>query len=209
MKKICINVVSESGLAPGQGVDTAFKEMVAGFRERADVKLLVNSHATADVVHIHTFGPKGFRALFFDKGYKVVSAHVVPASLVGSIKGARYWLPLATWYLKRFYNRADAVVAVSGTTRDILVNDMKIKKPVAIIEPTIDTRRYKVSGSEKKRLRQQFNYLDQDFIVVGNGQIQPRKRFDDFTNPPKGTLTEAEFCGAVVTIPFALITPLT
>lgn len=180
MSKIRVNVISESGSVPGQGVDTAFREMVAGFKKIGGVKLLVNQHKPVDIIHIHTFGPKGLYFMLFGRGHKVVSAHVVPESLVGAIKGYKYWLPLMTWYMRKFYDHADAVIAVSNTTRQILLDEMKLKKPITVIEPTIDTSKYITNKTEKNRLRNKLGYSDKDFIIVGNGQVQPRKKVDDF-----------------------------
>lgn len=43
-----------------------------------------------------------------------MSAHVIPESFIGSLKGAKYWNFLAKKWLKFFYGKADLVLACSG-----------------------------------------------------------------------------------------------
>lgn len=182
MKKLNITMVSESEFSvQGHGVHTAHRELVEALEKRADVEVRVNdrTHA-ADITHIQTVGLYSLRYLLFGKGKKVVSAHVVPASFVGSIVGTRYWLPLAKLYLKWFYGRADLVFAVSKSVRDELVDHMHVKTRVEVLYNTVDMSRYKASTAEQKAARERLSIDPQAFVVLGIGQVQPRKRVDVF-----------------------------
>lgn len=183
MKRLTVNLVSESEFTvQGHGVHTAYIEMRNGLEARPDIDLLVNSKPLnyIDITHIHTVGLFAFRRLISNKGgKKVVSAHIVPESLVGSIIGARWWSHIFKYYLRWFYNRADTVLAVSPATKENLVK-MGVKRPIEVLENSIDITKYKTSIVEKRKIRRELDLPQDKFIVVGNGQIQPRKRFDTF-----------------------------
>ena len=183
MKRITINLVSESEFTvQGHGVHTAYLEMRHILSTQPNVQLLINAkpQSGTDITHIHTVGLFALRRLLSHRGgKKVISAHIVPDSLVGSLAGAKIWIHVFKYYLRWFYNRANLVIAVSPYTQGELVR-LGVKRPIVVLPNSIDTSQYKNSPAEKRRCRSELG-LDQDkFIVVGNGQVQPRKRFDTF-----------------------------
>lgn len=179
MKKLRVVQISESDFSvQGHGVHTAFVETLRGLEARDDVVVSKNNFRTADIRHIHTVGPYSLLQLLFGRGKKVVSAHVVPASFVGSLVGAKYWLGIAKLYLRWFYNRASLAVAVSDQTKQEL-EALGVKRPIRVIYNMVDTKQYRVSSEERQALREKFG-LTSEFVVVSNGQVQPRKRVDTF-----------------------------
>ena len=179
MEKIRVVQISESDFSvQGHGVHTAFVETLNGLSKRADVVVSKNNFQAADIRHIHTVGPYSLAQILFASGKKVVSAHVIPESFVGSLRGAKYWFWLAKIYLRFFYNRAALVIAVSDNTKDDLVK-LGVKKPIEVIYNMIDTSKYRVSVDQRETWREELGFGD-SFVVVGNGQVQPRKRVDTF-----------------------------
>ena len=175
-----IAIISESDFTvQGHGVHTAFVETVNGLKQRDDIVVTTNTWSSADIRHIHTVGPYSFAQLLFGRGKKIVSAHVVPESFVGSLAGARYWLPLARWYLRWFYNRAAMVIAVSDATKQQL-QAMGVSKPIEVIYNMIDGSKYAADAATKSQVRAKLGYKEDDWIVVSSGQVQPRKRIDTF-----------------------------
>lgn len=186
-KKLIVGMISESEFTvQGHGVHTAYKEITDALRKRKDIDIEVNSRRSADIIHIQTMGLYSFRHLIRKDGKKVVSAHIVPDSFVGSIKGAKYWKPLGKMWLKFFYKKADLVLACSGMVADELINDMNVAK-TKVLYNTIDMSRYKHSAAEKKLARKKLGLKDNDFVVMGNGQVQPRKRLDILIKAAKKT----------------------
>ena len=180
MSKLKVVQVSESAFSvQGHGVHTAFVETVRGLGQLGDVEVLQNTFARADIRHIHTFGAYGLAQLVFPRGKKVVSAHVVPASLVGSIVGAKRWLAVATRYLRWFYNRADLLIAVSDETKREL-EAMGVRTRIDVIYNMVDTSQYVVTPASKQAARRTYGIAPDAFVVIGNGQVQPRKRVDTF-----------------------------
>ena len=174
-----VNLISESEFTvQGHGVHTAYREMLAGL-ERAGFEVQKNGKNPSDIVHIHTVGLYAFWKLLFAPGKKVVSAHVIPESFIGSLKGTKYWLPIAKWWLKKFYGKADLVLACSGGVAKSLTHDMGLQN-VEVLYNAIDMRKYEHTNDEKIALRKELGFSENQKIVLGNGQIQPRKKFDTF-----------------------------
>lgn len=180
-KKLKISMISESEFSvKAHGVHTAYLELTRALQKRDDVSVTVNARrGTFDIIHFHTVGMFALGRLLFGSGKKVVTAHIVPASLIGSLAMAKWWLPLARWYLGWFYGRADLVMAVSQAVADELRQTMGIKNLVVHYN-TVDASKYKPSAKLKKAAREELGLSAEGYVVVGNGQIQPRKRLDMF-----------------------------
>lgn len=179
--KLIINMISESAFTiRGHGVHTAFLEMLRGLKARSDTDIEPNTWRPTDITHIHTFGLYGLGQLLFGKGKKVVSVHLVPDSIIGSLAGATYYYGLARFYMKLFYGRADLLLAVSKTVEHTLLTDLKIKKPVYVLYNTVDMAQYATTPANKTAARKTLDLDGVKQVVVSNGQIQPRKRFDLF-----------------------------
>lgn len=200
MKKLVVNMVSESDISVrGHGVHTAYNEMAQALEKRSDVELIRSEFGKkidCDVIHFHTIGPRTWPKLFQRGPKKVVTAHIVPASFVGSITLAKYWLFAASWYMKWFYNRADKILAVSNTVGKILHEDLGVLEDnIEIFYNTIDMQRYKPNKASKKQARKQLKLANTAFVVVGDGQVQPRKRLDIFIKMAQA-LPDVEFIWA-------------
>lgn len=187
-------MISESAFTVrGHGVHTSFLEMTHALQARDDVDIVVNSFRRgADVTHIHTVGLYALAHLLFGSGKKVVSVHVVPESFVGSLIGAERWLSYAKRYLSFFYGQADLLLAVSQSTEQILRDELGVQKPSMVLHNTVDIQQYATTHKDKLAARKKLKIDADRFVVVGSGQIQPRKRFDVFCKIAK-EMPEAYF----------------
>ncbi len=175
-----ITQVSESTFTvKGHGVHTAFMELTAALKKHPGLLVQVNKFGNADITHIHTVGAFSLAFLLFSGGRKIVSAHVVPESLRGSIVGANIWMPVARWYLRWFYNRADVVLAVSDATKKELIR-LGVRSPIEVVYNLIDTDKYHTTKQDTLRARKHLGITDKEWVVVSAGQVQPRKRIDSF-----------------------------
>lgn len=185
-KKLRVNMISETTFTVrGHGVHTAFKEMTNALEARSDIDVKVNTFRKADIIHIQTVGAYSLAALLFGRGKKVVSVHVIPDSFIGSLVGAKYWYKLSELYLRFFYGRADMLLAVSEMVKDTLQTQLKIKKPIEVVYNTVDSNQYSHTAEQKQQVRRTLGLKQDDVVIVGNGQIQPRKRFDIFVETAK------------------------
>ncbi len=183
--KIRVNMVSESDISfQAHGVHTAYVEMASALEKRDDVQVIrgkFGEKVDCDVIHLQTIGNRVWSKLFQKGPKKVISAHIVPASFIGSLVGAKYWSFAAKWYMKWFYNKADKVLAVSGMVAKTLHDDLDV--PTDKIETfynTINMDTYKCTKKEREAARKKLGLSTNQKMVLGNGQVQPRKRLDVF-----------------------------
>lgn len=177
--RITVNLVSETvGGATGHGVHTAFTQTLEALR-RAGVDVRVNEPGCCDVAHIETMGPQGLKALLQERGHVVVTAHIVPESLVGSFAFARLWLPIARAYMRFFYSRADLVLAVSPAVAEGL-DRMGLRTPIRVVPNAIDLERFRPRPEWREQTRAELGVPPDAFVAISTGQIQPRKGVDTF-----------------------------
>lgn len=178
--RIVVNMISESEFTvQGHGVHTAYKEITGALEKQPAIDIAINTNRSADIVHVQTVGMYALGRLLRKNGKKIVSAHLVPDSFIGSLRAAKYWKPVGKLWLKFFYSRADLVLACSKMVHDELVHDMKLSN-VKVLYNTVDMARYRVTADARRAARQALHLTERDFVVIGNGQVQPRKRLDTF-----------------------------
>lgn len=179
-KKIRVNMVSETEFTvQGHGVHTAYVEMARALKKRSDVDLVINVDRPADITHIQTMGTYALRRLLKGPGKKVISGHLVPDSFIGSLAMAHIWRPFAVRYMRWFYNHADLILAVSDDTKNDLLS-IGVTKPMEVFYNIIDTSQYESTPADRHQARRKLKIDDDAFVVIGAGQVQPRKRVDSF-----------------------------
>lgn len=185
--RLKVNMISETTFTVrGHGVHTAFIEMTKGVKMRPELDVIVNKFRKADITHIQTIGLYSALHLISPRGgKKVVSVHVIPDSLIGSIKGAEKVAWLSKAYLTWFYGKADMLLPVSEETQNSLKNDMKLTNPSQVLFNTVNSVEYITTNEAKTVARTKLGIKPDEFVVMGNGQVQPRKRFDAFVTVAK------------------------
>lgn len=171
---LTVNLVSETvGGSTGHGVHTAFLQTLTAL-ERAGVDVEVNSNRTCDVVHVETMGVRSLRVLLHTRARAVVTAHIVPQSLVDSFMFARLWLPIAAIYMRFVYALADELLAVSPAVVDGLA-EMGLHAPVRLVPNAIDVSRFESRPGWRDDIRDRLGIAEDAFVVFSAGQVQPRK----------------------------------
>jgi 1,2-diacylglycerol-3-alpha-glucose alpha-1,2-galactosyltransferase len=178
-----VNIITESEFFPkSHGVHTAYLNNVALLKQQG-ITPSINSLRKSDITHIHTIGPFSLFQLLINKP-TVVTAHVIPDSFVGSLKGAKSWYKLAKLYLSFFYNQADLVLAVAPKVKESLIS-LKVKKSIEIFSNPIDTNMFKPLSELKASFREKFGFKDTNKIALGVGQVQTRKGIEVFLEVAK------------------------
>ena len=177
---IKVNMISETEFTvKGHGVHTAYIEITNALKKNPKVQVEVNSKGKYDIIHIQTMGFYAIRKLLKPGPQKVVSAHLVPDSFLGSIRWAEKWRWAAKIYLKWFYSKADLVLACSGSVRQELQEEMSLQN-VDVLYNSIDMSGYHRTQTDQINARDNLGIHPDQIVVMGNGQLQPRKRFDLF-----------------------------
>lgn len=174
-----VNLVSETvDGCKGHGVHTAFVQTRDALA-RSGVDVRVNASERCDIVHIETMGISSLKQLLRARERAVVTAHIVPESLVGSFVLAPLWLPIGAAYMHAFYSLADEILAVSPEVRDGLLR-MKLKVPVRVVPNAVDVERFRPQPGWREGMRTRWGIADDAFVALCAGQIQPRKGIDAF-----------------------------
>lgn len=199
-----VHIVSETEfVAKGQGVHTAFIDHVEIMKEKNDIDVVINEGGTGNVFHSHTYGPYFFWKGRKYKGRRVFTVHVIPDSIVGSLPLWKYWLPLVRWYFKQVYSYADVCIAISPYVEKA-IRELGADTRIVKISNPINTQKWRFSNEKRRIGREMLGLSLNEFVVLGVGQIQPRKGVDDFINVAEN-IPEARFVW-VGGRPFGLLT---
>jgi 1,2-diacylglycerol-3-alpha-glucose alpha-1,2-galactosyltransferase len=174
-------VFSESAITfDGHGVHTAFIECRNLLHRAANVQV-VNPWELrpSDILHVHSAGPAALALLISHPGPKVVSAHLTAESFLGSIRYACQFKSAIERYLKLFYEQADLILAVSESTKRYLKEQLRVSKPIEVSPNTIDRTVISKLRARRNELRVKLNWSQRP-VILGVGQIQPRKGVDEF-----------------------------
>lgn len=188
MKKITINMLSSADKVDGQGVGSAYLEQVSLVKEGAkdlfDVK--INDKKDADIMHYHTVDLPHYFKMGKTKGVNVAYVHFLPTTLDGSIKLPRPAFAVFKKYVVNFYNKADHLVVVNPSFIDEL-EKIKIPKEKVTYIPNYVSKEsfFKEKKSVRNKIREKYGIKEDDFVVLGVGQVQTRKGVLDFIEVAK------------------------
>ena len=175
-----IHVVSETPFVmKGQGVHTAFVDLVDLLKEDGDLEVVVNQEGWGDVMHAHTYGPYLFWKGRRYKGRRVYTVHVIPDSIKGSLPAWKLFMPFVRWYLKRVYGYADVCLAISPFVAEA-IEKLGAKTRIVRLANPIHLDKF-VSSPERRRAGRRLLGVDENaFVALGVGQLEGRKGVEDF-----------------------------
>lgn len=164
-----------------EGVRTAFLNSVALLKEREDIEVFVNSKQKCDVIYSHTYGPYYLYKALSYRGRRVITAHVIPDSAKGSLAFYKVLKPLINQYFKSVYNFADLVIAVSPMVKESL-RELGVKTRIEILPNPLPRERFYPSEKLREIGRRRLGLSKSNKVILGVGQIQPRKGIETFVN---------------------------
>lgn len=174
-----ITHVSETvSTVQGHGVHTAFCDLAAA-HAALGFDVGINEDRRDGVLHVHTLGPASLRRLGRHRGLRVVSAHVTPGSLEGSLVGVRLYGAAFTAYLRAFYNQAHLVLAVSAEAAAEL-RGIGVRTAIEVVPNAVDAEPFRSSPAARTAARAVLGLDRDDVVVLGVGQVQPRKGVQEF-----------------------------
>lgn len=179
--KIRINVLSAADSVKGQGVGSAYQEQVKLIQELEDFDVSVNSKkGNFDIYHIHTVN-LGYKFRMNKKHLNIVYVHFVPAKNDGSLKLGKPANYIFNKYVESFYRNADELIVVNPAFIPDLEKLGVDTKNITYIPNYVDHIDFKkISKEEIRSIKENYNIPLDKFVVLGCGQIQTRKGFDDF-----------------------------
>lgn len=184
--KLKINMLSKAESAKGQGVGSAYREQVTLIQKIENFDVSINSRSGKfDIYHIHSVNPS-YKLRMNKRHLNIVYVHFIPAKNHESIKLPRF----ANWvfdkYVERFYRKADELVVVNPC----FISDLEALKipteKITYIPNFVNHDNFKPLPSEEiDKLKEKYHLPKDKFIVLGCGQIQTRKGFDEFVETAK------------------------
>lgn len=181
---IRINMFSQADSVKGQGVGSAYKELIGLLRTHLVDEFYVtnNKYGNSDLTHYHTVNPTYFANSFLPaRGRKIGYVHFLPETLEGSVKLPPYAKRIFYQYVVDFYKRMDEIVVVNPIFIDKLVKYGIKRENVKYIPNFVAKNEFYPERQEKKNaFRHQLGIPLDKFVVFGDGQVQARKGVDDF-----------------------------
>lgn len=186
---IKINMFSEADSVKGQGVGSAYLELIRLLKTHLADKfeVTINNYQKTDLTHYHTINPTFYINSFQKKrGRKIGYVHFLPETLAGSIKLPKFMMNIFFKYVISFYKRMDQIVVVNPIFIDKLVaHGLKREKIKYIPNFVTKTVFYEKTAEEKAAIRRELGIPADKFVIFGDGQVQERKGVDDFVKLAK------------------------
>ncbi|WP_295747519.1 glycosyltransferase family 4 protein [uncultured Limosilactobacillus sp.] len=181
---ITINMFSSADKVAGQGVGSAYLELIKMLKDRFsdEFEININRYTKSQISHYHTIDlPFYFSTFSKKRGRKIGYVHFLPETLEGSLKIPQPFKGIFYRYVIAFYKRMDELVVVNPTFIDQLVAYGIPREKVTYIPNFVDSQEFHpLTVAKKLALRQQLGISPTKFVVLGSGQIQERKGVFDF-----------------------------
>ena len=188
-KKIRVNMLSMADSVDGQGVGSAYLELMKLLKEdgKDDFEIQLNKGVkNCDIIHAHTFEPRNYIKLKMAKVPTVSYVHCLPEHFDGSIKLPKLAFKIFKKYVINFYKNADHLVVVNPMFKKDMIKAGLDEDKITYIPNFVSKEKfYKKSASEIKKIRQKYDLNEDDFVVLGEGQVQNRKGVVDFVEVAK------------------------
>lgn len=188
MKKLKINMISKGQEVKGQGVGSAFFELVKLLQEYTsdELEVVVNEKDDGDINHYHTVDFTSYLRMKADSNLSVMYCHFLPETLEGSINLPKPAFDVFTMYFLDFYRSADYLVVVNPIFIDALVEyDIPRSKIKYIPNYVSKEDFFPVSQDQKNQTREKYGIHSDAFVILGVGQVQTRKGVMDFVEIAK------------------------
>ena len=187
MSKIRINMLSQATSVPGQGVGSAYEELIAILKDCDDLfTVSTNSKSSKfDIYHMHTVNIP-YRLRFNKKHVNVMYVHFLPSTMDGSLKMPRFNLWCFKKYLASLFRKADELVVVNPAYIEPLTKLGVKRENITYIPNFVDHDLFKpLSKEDIEKAKQKYGIPENKFVVLGCGQIQTRKGFLDYIEVAK------------------------
>ena len=175
-----------------QGEHTAFLDCVDLMTTHQDLEIYVNSRKPCDLLHSHSWGPFYITQGLPYRGRRVLTVHTLPETAEGALPLMNPLTRLLVrTYLRAVYNFSDVVIAVAPATASSL-RRLQVRSRIEVIPNPLRNERFFASGELRREGRTLLGVADERPLVLGVGQLQPRKGIADFAEVARG-MPEAQF----------------
>ena len=187
-KKIKINMLSMADSVDGQGVGSAYLELMKLLKEdgKDDFEIYLNKGTKFDIIHSHTIEPRNYFKLKHSKNPTIAYVHFLPETLDGSIKLPKPIFKILKKYIISYYKTADHLVVVNPNLKKDMIKAGLDESKIKYIPNFVSKEMFhKKSSSEIYELKKNMGLKKNDFVVLSAGQVQSRKGVLDFVEVAK------------------------
>ena len=182
-------MLSMADSVDGQGVGSAYLELMKLLKEdgKDTFEILLNDKIkNSDIIHAHTVEPRNYFKIKKAKVPTVAYVHFLPDTLDGSIKLPKPIFKIFKKYVIKFYKNADHLVVVNPIFKKDMVKAGLDENKITYIPNFVSKEKfYKKKPNEVNSIRKKYNLNEEDFVVLGAGQVQTRKGVLDFVEVAK------------------------
>lgn len=178
-----INMIVKGEDVKGQGVGSAYKEIVNLIENHAkdDLHLSFNDDTDCVLNHVHTIHPSCYQQMSKSKLPSCMHVHFLPETLKDSIKLPKLFQKTFYRYVLKMYKKANELVVVNPIFIDDLVTYGLERENITYIPNVVATTNfYPKEIAAGHPLREKFKAKADTFNVLGVGQVQTRKGVLDF-----------------------------
>ena len=180
--KIRINMLSQAESVKGQGVASAYREQISLIQELSDYfEMEINSKSKDfDIYHIHSPNYR-YKVRMNKKHLNIVHVHFVPSKNDGSLRLPKLINYIFNKYVEGLYRKADELVVVNPCFISELEKLKINRENITYIPNYVDKSRFFPLPEDRiDEIKDEYHIPKDKFVVLGCGQIQTRKGFDDF-----------------------------
>ncbi|MEI8204568.1 MAG: glycosyltransferase [Bacteroidota bacterium] len=113
------------------------------------------------------------------KGRRIHTVHVIPDSIKGSIPFAKLLMPLVKWYFKKVFSYANTCIAISPQVENV-IKELGAKTNIVRLNNPLLVENWRRTPELRARGREILGLKEDDFCVLGVGQLEGRKGCEDF-----------------------------
>ena len=188
MRKISINMLSIADKIKGQGVETAYNELISILNKygKKDLEIVKNKGLKYNILHMHTVDLMSYIKQRLSKGISLTYVHFLPNTLYGALRMPKLFLNVYSWWVKKCYLKSDYLVVVNPSYKEEMIKLGFNKNKIFYIPNIVSSSIFNVLDNDlKKKYRKKYNYSEEDFIVISVGQLHKAKGVIDFIKVAK------------------------
>ncbi len=173
-------------MTSNSGLGKAIKHQMKAL-ESANVEYTTNLKDDYDIIHINFYGPRSYHLAkkAHRKGKKVVyHAHSTEEDFRSGFIFCKQLAPLFKRWLIKCYSLGDVIVTPTPYSKRLL-EGYGIKKKIYAISNGIELDLFKKDEAAGERFRKEYNYKEEDKVIIGIGLYITRKGIVDFVELAK------------------------
>nr|WP_072514822.1 glycosyltransferase family 4 protein [Ndongobacter massiliensis] len=197
-QKIRVNMISSGEDVKGQGVGSAYFELIRLLQTHAQDRIELSFNDDKDVMlnHVHTVHPMCYAQMFLSKHPSCMHVHFLPETLEGSIRLPKFAQDAFYKYFLSMYKAADAVIVVNPIFIDALAAYGVDRNKITYIPNVVSSEAfYPLKERKTRETAEKFGLREDRLTVLGVGQVQTRKGVLDFLEVARA-LPEMQFIWA-------------